>query len=547
MDWYTVSVAIICLIILLIANIYFLANNAHPNDSPFGQNIIMRILVVFGFTLSYLPILMVPLDIANSQADGGINMELLWFIILVTQCSFVWGLFPICIVYYESNEQDNLRKKCKRAMQVFIPTFIFLLILTVPTYFFLSEYEIPIQDAKEIGIHVTQEEIKQGYHKGSLSFVNHLIGVMAFIGAIFFCFFGGVGFVSLPYDLIYQYVFKPQPIEEREFTQRKSILLNYSLKLREMGKQIENERQYVALIKGFSGWKKRRTFNKKVRIYESRSLLAEKEYRLLDMQANYAQKVEPLKYTLKLVLGIICALLTLNWFAQIILEILLVLKVGQSFLRLSYLNSIMIILIDNKVSIIGSIIFIIMAFYLLVISVYGNFTYGYRTACFTFYPITENETQLNSFMFNAMLMNVLTTYIVQFTCEQLNSLVQSAYFYQLIVKTKYCTFFYVFSQYGVFSFFIMFVSIITMITLLIRGGRRINFSELEGSMKGKNGKNKSKSKQKDKKSTSKNGKYKDMEKGNGGKNSKKNDKKASTMIQHDDDDDDEDDDSNDDD
>jgi hypothetical protein len=42
------------------------------------------------------------------------------------------------------------------------------------------------------------------------------------------------------------------------------------------------------LIKGLSGWRKRRAFNKKVRIYEARSLLAEKEYGILDLEANYA-------------------------------------------------------------------------------------------------------------------------------------------------------------------------------------------------------------------------------------------------------------------
>ena len=36
MDWYTIGVAIALLIALLVANIYFMAHNAHPNDSPFG-------------------------------------------------------------------------------------------------------------------------------------------------------------------------------------------------------------------------------------------------------------------------------------------------------------------------------------------------------------------------------------------------------------------------------------------------------------------------------------------------------------------------------
>ncbi len=83
-----------------------------------------------------------------------------------------------------------------------------------------------------------------------------------------------------------------------------------------MGKNIDNERSHVALIKGFSGWRKRRAFFKKVRIYEARALLAEKEFNILELESNYYQKVEPLKYTFKLILGIIYALLTLNWLLQ---------------------------------------------------------------------------------------------------------------------------------------------------------------------------------------------------------------------------------------
>jgi len=137
---------------------------------------------------------------------------------------------------------------------------------------------------------------------------------MSFIGSIMVAFFGGIGLVSLPYDLIYEYLNMPQPINEKDFSRKKIILLNYALKLREMGKGPENERNIVMELRGYAGWKKRRNFFKKVRIYEARSLMAEKEYQIMDMEVNYFQKdkVEPLLYTLKLVLGIIAALLSLN-------------------------------------------------------------------------------------------------------------------------------------------------------------------------------------------------------------------------------------------
>jgi hypothetical protein len=80
-----------------------------------------------------------------------------------------------------------------------------------------------------------------------------------------------------------------------------------------MGKLLENERGIVAEIKGCTGWKRRRIFSKKLRIFEARSLMAEKEYNILEMEANYHQMVEPMTYTFKLILGILAAFLTLNW------------------------------------------------------------------------------------------------------------------------------------------------------------------------------------------------------------------------------------------
>lgn len=83
-----------------------------------------------------------------------------------------------------------------------------------------------------------------------------------------------------------------------------------------MGKELDDERNLFAQIKGWSGYRKRGTFKKKLRVLETRSLLAEQEFRKLQMQADYVKKVEPMKYVFELILGIICVLLTLNMFAE---------------------------------------------------------------------------------------------------------------------------------------------------------------------------------------------------------------------------------------
>lgn len=43
-------------------------------------------------------------------------------------------------------------------------------------------------------------------------------------------------------------------------------------------------------------------------------------------------------------------------------------------------------------AVVSSLIFAIYAYYLLLASIKGNWTYGSRTACFTFYALTPNET-----------------------------------------------------------------------------------------------------------------------------------------------------------
>ena len=93
------------------------------------------------------------------------------------------------------------------------------------------------------------------------------------------------------------------------------MLLTYTMKLREMGKQLEDERALVAQIKSMTGWRKRRAFARKMRIYETKTLLAEREFMKMEMEVDYYKKVEPMKYTCKLILGVFAILLSLNWLA----------------------------------------------------------------------------------------------------------------------------------------------------------------------------------------------------------------------------------------
>lgn len=46
MDWYFLSVSLTLLFVILLGNVYFLADNAHPKDTHFGSSMVMRLVVV---------------------------------------------------------------------------------------------------------------------------------------------------------------------------------------------------------------------------------------------------------------------------------------------------------------------------------------------------------------------------------------------------------------------------------------------------------------------------------------------------------------------
>jgi hypothetical protein len=83
LDWYVLGAALVALVVIFISNLYFLASYAHPKDTPFGSSKIMRFLVVLGFTISYVPIILVLLDVGNAQTGGGFNMQLFWIIQII--------------------------------------------------------------------------------------------------------------------------------------------------------------------------------------------------------------------------------------------------------------------------------------------------------------------------------------------------------------------------------------------------------------------------------------------------------------------------------
>lgn len=107
-----VLVAIIVSILVFIFNIYLLINYQHPDDK--NQAYFPKFVVVFGLTVAFLSILMLPADVANRQAckhaiyNGACNFTLpmkdLWLAIYILDAILVFFVIPFAMFYYEGDQ-----------------------------------------------------------------------------------------------------------------------------------------------------------------------------------------------------------------------------------------------------------------------------------------------------------------------------------------------------------------------------------------------------------------------------------------------------------
>jgi hypothetical protein len=51
----------------------------HPDDKGIGNNIFYKIIVVFSMSIAFGMIMMFPLDISNTNSNGGLDMLNFWY------------------------------------------------------------------------------------------------------------------------------------------------------------------------------------------------------------------------------------------------------------------------------------------------------------------------------------------------------------------------------------------------------------------------------------------------------------------------------------
>lgn len=249
--------------------------------------------------------------------------------------------------------------------------------------------------------------------------VLYLVSIIDLLGFLLLVVFGGIGFSALPFDLILDWKDRPKRIDRREYESQRSEVGRRSDQLLGIGQLIiENRRR------GATGRKERERYNR----WRQAVILLDEDW--ASLKASY--DINGFRVILswaKLLGGVFSVILTLAW----MLHILLYLIVPGN--RILFLNG-MLIALNNAWGMLGTIAYAIFAFYLLLCTVKGVVKFGMR---FFFllpvYPMNPNDTFMNAFMFNTILILISSLAATHFCTNAFADFANSTAVSQIFVLT----------------------------------------------------------------------------------------------------------------
>ena len=483
-DWMTIIVVIILIIALLVTNIYILVYFCHPDDRGSCIGWVLKIIVILGLTLSWIQVLLLPLDVSNNRTfGGGLNMKVFWYIIYIATIVYILVVYPIATSFYESDDSWSFKEKLKHSLCWFFVYFLFFIIITIILYFSIGKSNIPINKIScnysgnqnsFSSFSITNCEEGDDSLEIKVNFIIYAIAILLFVSWILFALFGGIGLAAVPLDLFYSFKNRPKHMRSIEIDRRKQKLMKNVEELRNLGKEVK-----ILESKGdhknckFS--KKRRNYENKLSQFRAGYKLVDDEYKIVNAETEARKKGNCVivLYYLLIPLFVLACIFTLLWIIQFILSYFYRKhgRPGVSFLARMY-----IFFNDHDIAFISFIIFSLLSLYLLFCVIKGNFKFGIRLlCCWQVFPMKKNATYMNTFLFNVTLILLASVSITHFCSDCLEDYVAFTDINMIFnVQIKYLKFFRFFYKYHIFQYILFGIFVISLIYLLIRPSDNIN-------------------------------------------------------------------------
>ena len=482
-DIFMLVMVIVLSIIIIFINIYLLAYYCATDDNDFKCAIILKITVVLGMFIGLGQVCLLPLDISNTRGDGGeFRMDIIWQVTYLVITVFVFVIIPLEIAIYESDPDATCKEKLCSTFCFFFCEVIVVGLLFLITFFTFNTAHIPVESTKCVANSTltSSEEItelnEQKYYSNceavqdselefTVDFLVYAIALLSFISYLLFMLFGGVGLFSFPMDLIYSFSTRPIKIKPSKLEEMKKEIVVTAADLKDLGMQIKKlEEQGHHKMHIFS--KDRRNYNSLLKQLKVGVSVVDDQFQIINLQ-EMANQTSALGYLLQLIAGIFCLILTVLWILQIVFYILVKIDDKPLF---RFLNVPLVALADANVSFIAIIIFVVLTFYLLIITVKGNFKFGLRIMILgAIHPMKKDKTYMNSILFNVSLVMLTSVSVIQFSIRafgEYTSLTDADIIFN--TQIKYLTFYRFFFKYNIFEYGLLAIALISFIYLILR-------------------------------------------------------------------------------
>mmetsp|Transcript_47260 Transcript_47260/g.151692 ORF Transcript_47260/g.151692 Transcript_47260/m.151692 type:complete len:557 (-) Transcript_47260:49-1719(-) len=446
-------------------------------DSRFGAGCLCKAIVVASLTLAFLLVVLLPLDVRNTRPGPGIPglMAMLWRVAFSLLAAFAFVIVPGAAFYDEVEGDDTVQRKgrhvfCNLGFTVFISAAIIGI-----SYPFLGDVALPVQkytcDAWEAGDADVQVAdicfasiVSEAKFKADLQV--YLVAILCFFGWLFLAVFGGIGLTAVPLDLILSFVDRPRPIDEKTYTQQKQLLGRAAQAMLRQSEELQRLDGELAEEKSWGARWRRRTLNQEFSKFKRDIYLLEEEFDRLRV-SKFERGENPAVSFAKLVLGIICALLSIAWLVHIVSYMVIAPGGRPAFLCLNLLLA----LFDHPgLYPVGVSIFAAISLYLLVCVVKGCLKFGMRFFfIFSIHPMRFKATPLSSILFNVEMVLIASPAVVQLTMQGFRDYARLTDADALFAaQVRYMKFFGLFYKYSVFLYLLLACALLALIYLSLR-------------------------------------------------------------------------------
>eukprot|EP00461_Guttulinopsis_vulgaris_P000451 UN00451 len=504
---FLIVVSVIFAILIFALAFVSLVKFQHPDDK--NQAYFPKFVTIIGYYVVFLICMIMPFDVSNRNGNLDFSIDSMWIAALTIVAVFLCIIVPFTFFWYENEGIDDdipidvrpglLDTRIGASIGYTAMFLVTIVVLTVILFLTpANRAEIPVHhikaDITNAGVmeslcspdgllEAPTEWAPIACTKGlanaygctssgdvvswvvKVTWLVYLFALLSFLGWWFFSIFVGVGFISLPMDLINTFRTRPLPLPQSRFIQ---LSMNLASRCDALLKLVEELRDGAADQTTHQDKSRRqlRKFTNKTADLEQQYFDLERDWDLLKICRDFSNS-NPLWYYLQLILGVITLCLSLVW----ILHICLFILPGRTNEVSGFLNWFLIRtaeVANGDFPVFSLLFYIIFVFYLMWCVIMGNYSFGLRVLIFKVYAIEVGKTRMNAFLANLWILLLCTFPLVHMT--QLAFPYYSRYTSIQILfgqQIKYLRFFNYFFMYNVFLYIMLGFAALTMIVAII--------------------------------------------------------------------------------